>query len=64
MEAEQRPLDEVLFGSGPSDVFAPDVDLAEAISAWFRASRSKMREGESAGSPRGSRLDDDSGRSR
>ena len=64
METEQRALDELLFGSGPSDVFAADVDLAEAISAWYRASRSKLREGGSAGRPTGVRPDGDSVRSR
>ncbi len=64
MEAEQRPLDELLFGSGSNDVFVPDVDLAEAISAWYRASRSRMREGESAGRPSGGQQEGDSARSR
>jgi hypothetical protein len=39
---EQRPIEEVLFGAG-GDAGRADADLAEAISAWFRASRTRLR---------------------
>jgi len=44
-ESEQRPLEEVLFGPVLGAPTRPESDLAEAVSAWFRASRAKLRDG-------------------
>src|SRR6185312_456136 len=38
-EPESRPLVEVLFGPASATPAKPDAELAEAISAWFRAMR-------------------------
>jgi hypothetical protein len=43
MAQEQRPIKEVLFGAAGGDAVRTDADLAETISAWFRASRARLR---------------------
>lgn len=55
-DVEQKPLEEVLFGPAHGAPTQAEADLAEAISAWFRASRAKLRDGAvvSTSSARGS----------
>lgn len=50
-EADSKPLADVLFGHNDPESNRPDVELAEAISAWFRASRGRVRDGASFGPP-------------
>jgi len=50
-EEEGRPLADILFGSTPTQPDRPDVELAEAISAWFRACRAQVRDAASFGTP-------------
>jgi hypothetical protein len=50
-ESESRPLAEVLFGSAPAVPAKPDIELAEAISIWFRSMRGRVRDAASFGMP-------------
>jgi len=50
-EPESRPLVEVLFGPASATPAKPDAELAEVISAWFRAMRVGVRDGASFGMP-------------
>jgi len=48
-EIESRPLAELLFGSANATPANSDTELAEAISAWFRAMRVRVRDAASFG---------------
>ncbi len=48
-EADPKPLADVLFGVQDADSLGGDVELAEVLSAWFRASRAQVRDGASFG---------------
>jgi hypothetical protein len=50
-EAEGRPLADILFGSAATEPDGTEVELAEAISAWFRAWRGQVRDAASFGTP-------------
>ena len=50
-EIESRTLAEVLFGSANATPAKSDTELAEAISAWFRVMRIRVRDGASFGTP-------------
>lgn len=50
-EAEERPLADILFGPTTTPPDRLDVDLAEAISVWFRAWRAQVRDAASFGTP-------------
>ncbi len=50
-EADVRPLADILFGSGKTEPDPTDGELAEAISAWFRACRARVRDAASFGTP-------------
>jgi hypothetical protein len=49
-ESDSKPLADILFGEQNVEPARPDADLAEAISALVRASRSRSRGG-SSGTP-------------
>jgi hypothetical protein len=42
-EVNPKPLADVFFGVQDSDSLGQDVELAEVLSAWFRASRAGSR---------------------
>jgi hypothetical protein len=50
-EPESRPLAEVLFGSARAVPAKPDIELAEAISVWFRSMRGRVHDAARFGMP-------------
>ncbi|HEY7310026.1 MAG TPA: hypothetical protein VH643_11760 [Gemmataceae bacterium] len=50
-EADVKSLADILFGSGTTETDLPDVELAEAVSAWFRAWRARVRDAATFGTP-------------
>jgi hypothetical protein len=62
-ESDSRPLADVLFGSPPLETTDPNEELAEVISAWFRAVRARLHDGASFGTPSAEGLTAPPGRS-
>ena len=44
-EVDPKPLADVLFGVQDAESLGRDVELAELLSVWFRASRAQVRDG-------------------
>lgn len=51
VEGERKPLADILFGPTTIQPDQPEVELAEAISVWFRAWRARVRDAASFGTP-------------
>jgi hypothetical protein len=50
-ESDVKSLADILFGSESTETDLPDVELAETVSAWFRAWRDRVRDAARFGTP-------------